>query len=201
MYVVRLIATVTTAHRRLAKRRLGLTERQIYSYTQTKGEIAIYCLPARRGNREGRTLSLDTRDLRGGDARSHSSSLAQLLNDRRKGTLFCAALPGQQTDIIKKSFLSPLAKGRRLRTARECLEDRPKEEVTYYILHAAPTFSAYANLVESFLTAILYSLRAPRPTCYYHHRLRAPKWRWVSLSVPPFREKEGRAPQMKCALA
>ena len=55
-----------------------------------------------REGTEGRTLSLDTRDLRGGDARSHSSSLAQLvLNDRRKGTLFCAALPGQQTDIIK----------------------------------------------------------------------------------------------------
>ena len=127
MDVVRLIATVTTAHRRLAKLSAP-TDRQ--TYTQTKREIAIYCLPARRGNREGRTLSLDTRDLRGGDARSHSSSLNFVLNDRRKGTLFCAALPGQQTDIIKKSFLPPLAKGRRLRTDRECLEDRPKEELT-----------------------------------------------------------------------
>ena len=81
-------------------------------------------------------MSLDTRDLRGGgESRcTVARSLNFVLNDRRKGTLFCAALPGQQTDIIKKSFLPPLAKGRRLRTDRECLEDRPKEEVT--VLHA-----------------------------------------------------------------
>ena len=69
------------------------------------------------------------------------------LQQNRRFTTTMNPDPGQQTDIIKKSFLPPLAKGRRLRTDRECLEDRPKEEVTK-VLHAARLDYGFSSICE-----------------------------------------------------